>query len=170
MANAVRPPGEFQVYDIIFRRPIYEDGQLADPGYVTVFVNGVLAQVHTRLEGPNGHMTRSKSSPFPASGPLELQDHGNPMRFRNIWYRELPPRPLEAGTDGYLSTEATMVKRKEIAASIRQDAEHVGSSDNPLPRMLRLMESLVYDDQAATVQRVETMAAEYVSSLAALPA
>ena len=112
MANAVRPPGEFQVYDIIFRRPIYEDGQPVDPGSVTVLVNGVLAQDHTRLEGPTGHMTRSKPGPFPAVGPLELQDHGNRMRFRNIWYRELPPRQIEGGTDGYLTTEATMVKRQ----------------------------------------------------------
>jgi prepilin-type processing-associated H-X9-DG protein len=170
MANAVRGPGEFQVYDIVFRRPIYEDGQMVDPGYVTVFVNGVLAQDHTRLEGPTGHMTRSKSSPFPAVGPLELQDHGNRMRFRNIWYRELTPRPLEGGTDGYLTTEATMVKRKEIAASIRQDAEHLKNPDNVVPEMLRLMESLVYDDQAATAQRVEQAATRYVAALKALPA
>ena len=44
------------------------------------------------------------------------------MRFRNIWYRPLPPRAVEGGTDGSLTTEATMAKRKEIAAAIRQDA------------------------------------------------
>src|ERR1051326_8620296 len=49
MVNAVRPPGEFQVYDIIFRRPVYLDGQLTDLGYVTVLVNGILTQDHTRL-------------------------------------------------------------------------------------------------------------------------
>ncbi|HWH71884.1 MAG TPA: DUF1080 domain-containing protein, partial [Candidatus Sulfotelmatobacter sp.] len=43
MVNAIRPPGEFQVYDIVFRRPVYKDGKAVDPGYVTVFVNGVLA-------------------------------------------------------------------------------------------------------------------------------
>ncbi len=95
MANALRPPGEFQVYDIIFRRPIYKDGSPVDPGYVTVFVNGVLVQDHTALEGPTGHMGRSKPGAFPAKGPLQLQDHGNTMRFRNIWYRELPPRAVE---------------------------------------------------------------------------
>jgi len=87
MANALRPPGEFQVYDIVFRRPIYKDGKPLDPGYVTVFVNGVLAQDNTELEGGTGHMARAKPGPFPDKGPLELQDHGNPMRFRNIWYR-----------------------------------------------------------------------------------
>src|SRR6516162_6210535 len=60
LANALRPPGEFQTYDIVFRRPIYKDGQAIDPGSVTVFCNGVLMQDHTTLEGPTGHMARAK--------------------------------------------------------------------------------------------------------------
>jgi hypothetical protein len=170
MAVAVRPPGEFQVYDIVFRRPIYRDGQAVDPGYVTVFVNGVLVQDHTMLEGPGGHMGRTKPSPFPATGPLSLQDHGNPMRFRNIWYRELPPRATEGGTDGYLTTEATMAKRKQIATSLRQDAETLKSATNPLPEMLRLMESLEYEKDDATVQKVEQMCGQYLAGLKELPA
>jgi hypothetical protein len=169
MANAVRPPGEFQIYDIIFRRPIYDGGQGLDPGYVTVFVNGVLVQDHTRLEGGTGHMTRSKPGPFPMTGPLQLQDHGNPMRFRNIWYRELPPRAIEGGTEGYLTTEATMLKRLQIAAAIRQDAEHLRNPENPIPEMLRLMESLVYDNQEAAARKVDQMAKEYIAGLTALP-
>lgn len=171
MANAIRPPGEFQVYDIVFRRPIYDEGHVVDPGYVTLFVNGVLVQDHTRLEGPTGHMGRAKPGPFPAAGPLQLQDHGNPMRFRNIWYRELPPRAIEGGTDGYLTTEATMVKRREIGSSIRDDAAHLQASpENPVPQMLRYMESLVYDDDDATARLVGQMAANYVAALKALPA
>src|SRR5438093_5357714 len=140
LANALRPPGEFQVYDIVFRRPIYKNGAAVDPGYVTVFVNGVLAQDHTTLEGGTGHMTRAKPGPFPEKGPLQLQDHGNPMRFRNIWYRELPPRAIEGGADGPLSTEATLAKRKELAAAIREDAEQHNNPANAVPAMLRLME------------------------------
>jgi hypothetical protein len=170
LANAVHPPGEFQVYDIVFRRPIYQDGKAVDPGYVTVFVNGVLVQDHTLIEGPGGHMGRSRPGPFPDKGPLALQDHGNPMRFRNIWYRELPPRPSEGGTDGYLSTEATLAKRKEIAASIRKDAAALQNPSEPLPEMLRLMESLVYENDAATAQKSAQMAAQYVAGLKALPA
>ncbi len=170
MANALRPPGEFQVYDIVFRRPIYKEGKPIDPGYVTVFVNGVLAQDHTVLEGATGHMGRTKPGPFPAKGPLQLQDHGNPMRFRNIWYRELPPRALEGGTDGPLTIEATVAKRKEIAASLLRDASQLRRPDNPLPEMLRLMESLEYDKDEATAQEVEQMAGRYVASLKQLPA
>ena len=170
MANAVRPPGVFQVYDIVFRRPIYKDGKPVDPGYVTVFVNGVLVQDHTMLEGPGTHMTRTKAGPFPAKGPISLQDHGNTMRFRNIWYRELPPRATDGGTDGFLTTEATLAKRKEIAASIRQDASKLKNAGDPLPEMLRLMESLVYEKEEAAMQKAEQMAVQYVDSLKKLPA
>jgi hypothetical protein len=170
LANAVRPPGEFQVYDMVFRRPIYKDNKPLDPGYVTVFLNGVLVQDHTPLEGPGGHMGRSYPRPFPEKGPLELQDHGNPTRFRNIWYRELPPRSIEGGTDGYLATEATMAKRKEIASTIRQDAAQMSNPSNPLPQMLRLMESLEYENDPATYQQVAQMAGQYVENLKKLPA
>lgn len=170
MANALRPPGEWQVADIVFRRPVYKDGKPVDPGYVTVFVNGVLVQDHTVLEGPTGHKTRTKPGPFPDKGPLKLQDHGNPVRFRNIWYRDLPPRACEGGTDGPLPVEAAMAKRKEIAASIRQDAEKLKSPDNPLPELLRRMESLQYEKDDATVQKVQEMAARYIDSVRKLPA
>jgi hypothetical protein len=158
------------VYDIIFRRPIYKNGQAVDPGYVTVFVNGVVAQDHALLEGPTGHMKRSEPSPFPEKGPLSLQDHGNPIRFRNIWYRPLPSRVVEGGTDGWLPTEAAMAKRKQIAAAIREDAAHLQNPADPVPQMLRLMESLVYDKEQATVKQVEQAATQYVASVRQLPA
>jgi hypothetical protein len=170
LANALRPPGEFQVYDIVFRRPIYKNGVALDPGYVTVFVNGVLAQDHTTLEGATGHMGRARPGPFPEKGPLELQDHGNPMRFRNIWYRDLPPREVDGGTDGPLSTEKTLAKRKEIAASIRQDAEKLKNPANPVREMLRRMESLEYEKDDSTVKQIEKMAGQYVAALKEMPA
>jgi hypothetical protein len=170
LANALRPPGEFQVYDIVFRRPIYKNGQPVDPGYVTVFVNGVLVQDHTPIEGPGGHAGRTRPQPFPEKGPLALQDHGNPMRFRNIWYRELPPRAVEGGTDGYLATDATMAKRKELAASIRADAATLKNDSDPLPQMLRLMESLVYEKDEPTLRQSVSMAEKYVQDLKALAA
>ena len=170
LANALRPPGQFQVYDIVFRRPIFKDGQELDPGSVTVFVNGVLAQDHTRLEGPTGHMGRSRALAFPEKGPLALQDHGNPMRFRNVWYRPLPARQIEGGTDGYLTPEATMAKRKETAAGIRQDAATLANGANPLPGMLRLAESLEYEKDDATYQKVAQIATQYAEGLKHLSA
>jgi hypothetical protein len=170
MANALRAPGQYQTYDIVFRRPIYKDGQQVDPGYVTVFENGVLVQDHARLEGGTGHMARSVPGPFPEAGPLKLQDHGNPVRYRNIWYRPLPPRAIEGGTDGYLTTEATMAKRKEIAAMLRQQATQLADPANPTPQMLRLAESLVYERDDETAQKAAELAAQYMAALQQLPA
>jgi len=170
MANALRPPGQFQTYDIVFRRPIYRGGQQLDPGYVTVFENGVLVQDHAMIEGATGHMGRSKPGPLPEAGPLKLQDHGNPVRYRNIWYRPLPPRAVEGGTDGYLTAEATMAKRKEIAAALRQQASQLADPAKPVPEMLRLAESLVYENDEETSQKAAQMAAQYATDLQQLPA
>jgi len=169
-ANPLNPPGQWQVVDIVFRRPVYKGDKCLDPGYVTVFLNGVLVQDHTPLEGPGGHMKRSKAGPFPDKGPLKFQDHGNPVRFRNVWYRELPLRSVEGGTDGALSVEATAAKRKELAAMVRQDAAKLKDPANPLPELRRLMESLVYEKDEATVQKVQEMAAKYIAAVKALPA
>ena len=166
LANALRPPGEFQVIDIVFRRPIYRDGKVVDPGYVTVFCNGVVMQDHTPLEGPTGHMKRAVPGPFPDRGPLALQDHGNPVRFRNIWYRPLPPNSVEGGTDGELTAEATNAKRKEIAAGVRADAAKLAGTAH----LLRLAESLVYEQDPATSAEVEQLATAYIAGLKALPA
>ncbi|PWU09062.1 MAG: DUF1080 domain-containing protein [Verrucomicrobia bacterium] len=167
MANPLRPPGQWQFYDIIFRRPIYRNGELIDPGYVTVFVNGVAAQDHAVLEGPTGHMKRSQAGPFPEKGPLRLQDHGNPVSFRNIWYRPLPPRPSEGGTDGWLSSEATMAKRKQIAGELRQ-GDFQDTDQGRLQQLLRYAEALEYDKDDASIQQVESMATRYVDGLKAL--
>jgi hypothetical protein len=169
LANALRPPGEFQSYDIVFRRPIYRDGREVDPGYVTVFENGVLVEDHALIEGETGHMRRAKPMHFPDAGPLKLQDHGNPVRYRNIWYRTLPLRESEGGTDGALSVEDTKAKRSELAASIREDAQKLSNPANPLSEMLRLAESLVYAWDEATSQKVQQMAVAYVDALEGLP-
>lgn len=168
--NALRPPGVFQTYDIVFRRPIYKDNVVLDPGYVTVLVNGVLVQDHTPIEGPTGHMGRTHPQAFPAKGPLKLQDHGNPVRYRNIWLRTLPPRSVEGGTDGYLTTEATFAKRHQIAESIRADADKLTDANNPVHQMLRYAESLVYEQDDATAQKVKSMTDEYLAAVKQLPA
>lgn len=161
MANALRAPGEFQVYDIVFRRPVYRNGEVVDAGRVTVFCNGVLMQDATPLEGPGGHMKRSVPIEFPSQGPLKLQDHGNPVRYRNIWYRPLPPRAIEGGTDGVLTAEATTAKRHEIATQLRTDAGTLSGT----ARMLRFAESLCYENEAATATQVEALADAYIERL-----
>lgn len=159
-ANPLRAPGQWQSYDIVFRRPIFKDGQQIDPGYITVFVNGVLTQDHTPLEGGGGHKGRSKPRAFPEKGPLKIQDHGNPVRFRNIWYRPLPKRAIEGGEYSKMSEEATAKKRAEIAKTIREDAAKLSGN----AKALRLLESLCYeasaDAEKASLATLTAFAAE----------
>jgi hypothetical protein len=90
LVNACRKPGEWQSYDIIFEAPQFDDqGQLLKPAYMTVLQNGVLIQNHVTLEGSTAWDRPPAYEPHPAKLPLHIQDHGNPVRFRNIWIREL---------------------------------------------------------------------------------
>jgi len=166
MANALRPPGEWQVYDIIFRKPVYKDGNLLDAGRFTVLLNGVVVQDATPLEGGGGHRGRSKDHPFPEKGPLKLQDHGNPVRYRNIWYRPLAPRGVEGGDNGALTPEAATAKKKETAAKLRTAAAAKSGKE----KLLGLMESLCYDQDAATLKEVEGMAMSWIEDVKKTPA
>lgn len=89
VVNASRPPGRWQSYDIIFEIPQFEGDELVRPGYLTVLHNGVLVQHRRELAGVTGMKSPGKYSPHPPAGPIMLQDHGNPVRFRNIWVRSL---------------------------------------------------------------------------------
>ena len=94
MVNASRSPGEWQTYDIIFRRPRFrEDGQIESPAIMTVIHNGIVVQDHFPLWGPTNWLKANAYTQHPDKLPLMLQDHGNPVRFRNIWVRELNDSP-----------------------------------------------------------------------------
>jgi hypothetical protein len=89
LVNASRKPGEWQTYDLIFTAPRFKEGQLETPAYLTMFHNGVLVHDHTALLGSTGHKMLGKYTPHDAKAPIKLQDHSNPVRYRNIWVREL---------------------------------------------------------------------------------
>ena len=89
LANASRPPGQWQTYDIIFHGPRFSGDKLIRPARVTVLHNGVLVQDNVELTGPTAHGERPPYKPHPEKLPLSLQDHGDPVRYRNIWIREL---------------------------------------------------------------------------------
>jgi hypothetical protein len=92
LVNACRKPGEWQSYDIIFEAPRFgEGGKLKRPAYVTVLQNGVLVQNHFRIQGETAWDSPPKYTAHADKLPIQLQYHGNPVRFRNIWIRELPP-------------------------------------------------------------------------------
>ena len=91
--NVSRPPGEWQTYDIRWTRPRFDaSGKVVKPARVTVRHNGVLVHDDVALLGPT---TNGRRAPYEAHAdrlPLKLQDHGHPVRFRNIWVRDLEPR------------------------------------------------------------------------------
>ncbi|HUV65570.1 MAG TPA: DUF1080 domain-containing protein [Sedimentisphaerales bacterium] len=92
LVNACRKPGEWQSYDIIFHRPIFKGNEVVRKATFTVFQNGVLVQDHVELKGGTGWRgphAISNYEPHADKGPISLQDHGNPVRFRTIWIREL---------------------------------------------------------------------------------
>ncbi|GAB3507644.1 DUF1080 domain-containing protein [Spirosoma knui] len=89
LANPSRKPGEWQTYDIIYQAPKFNKaGLMTDYAYVTVLLNGVLVQNHTAIRGTTEYIGYPKVQPHGA-GPILLQDHGNPVGFRNIWIRDL---------------------------------------------------------------------------------
>jgi hypothetical protein len=93
LVNASRPPGQWQTYDVLYTAPRFEpEGKLRSPARLTVFHNGVLIQHDVQLTGPTSWLDRAPYQFHPEKQPLSLQDHGNPVRYRNIWLRELGKR------------------------------------------------------------------------------
>jgi hypothetical protein len=91
--NASRPPGEWQSYDIAFRRPRFDSsGKLLEPARITVLQNGILIQNNEEPFGPTSWLKWLPYTDRGDRGPIALQDHDHPVHFRNIWLREMPER------------------------------------------------------------------------------
>jgi len=89
MVNAMRPPGEWNVYDVIWTAPRFnDDGSLKSPAYITAIHNGVVIHNHYEVTGNTFYHAPASYSAHPDRLPIVLQDHGDPVRFRNIWVRE----------------------------------------------------------------------------------
>jgi hypothetical protein len=153
--NASRPPGEWQTYDIAFRRPRFDrSGKLLEPARVTLFHNGILVQ---NSEEPFGATSWLEWEKYDASkgerGPIALQDHDHPVRYRNIWLRELPERPAPTAAD--LARPSTIQLAPEVldrytgqyrlndepdapTARITREGDHLTLSLPRRPRPLRL--------------------------------
>ena len=90
LVNACREPGKWQTYDIVYTAPRFDDaGKLLSPARFTILHNGVLIQNNVELTGPTAWLERAPYQAHPEKQPIAFQDHGNPVRFRNVWVREL---------------------------------------------------------------------------------
>src|SRR5207253_1722237 len=86
LVNASRKPGEWQSYDIFFRAPRFaESGAVQAHAYITVIHNGILVQDHVELKGSTVYIGAPSYERHNLKEPLVLQDHGNPVSYRNIW-------------------------------------------------------------------------------------
>ena len=93
LVNACRKPGEWQTYDIIWEAPRFKGGKVEKPATVTIFLNGVLLHHAREFLGGTTHKKKPSYNPHPPKLPIMLQDHKNPVRFRNIWLRPLGSLP-----------------------------------------------------------------------------
>jgi hypothetical protein len=94
LVNTCRKPGQWQSYDVSFVRPIFDGtGKCIRPARITVLHNGAVVHNNVEIKGRTEHKKKAEYRPHPDKGPISLQDHGNPMQFRNIWIRELPEQP-----------------------------------------------------------------------------
>jgi hypothetical protein len=96
LVNASRKPGEWQIYDGVFTAPRFKDGKVVEPATLTLFHNGVLLHNRKAFNGPTGHKIVTPYAEHGPKGPIQLQDHGDPQRFRNIWVR--PLKDYDEGT------------------------------------------------------------------------
>ncbi|HEV8365241.1 MAG TPA: family 16 glycoside hydrolase [Gemmatimonadaceae bacterium] len=130
LVNASRGPGEWQTYDIIFRRPRFlPNGSLKTPARMTVFHNGVLVQDHVELWGPTDWLQHRQYRAHGDALPLLLQDHANPVRYRNVWLRPLPDVEQPAGL-------ATSVAQTTVPLSVLQS--YAGTYATPNEEVARV--------------------------------
>ena len=90
LANPARRPGEWNTYDIVFEAPRFEGERVLKPAFITVIYNGVAVHNRKASMGPMVYRQVAKYTPHPAEDSLALQDHNNPVRYRNVWVRRLP--------------------------------------------------------------------------------
>jgi hypothetical protein len=89
LVNPGRKPGEWQVYDIVFKAPKFDGGTLVKKAYITVFFNGVVVHDHQESMGPMVYRRLAQYTPHDAEDSLMLQAHKNRVLYRNIWIRRL---------------------------------------------------------------------------------
>lgn len=170
LVNVCRKPGEWQAYDIVFHQPRWENGAVVRPGSITVLQNGVLVQDHWLYEGVSTHKARKAPKEHEAKLPLKLQDHGNPIRFRNVWIREIPDYEGDFTTGAYRKPGAILALRKATAAKVRAEAAKLADGGDKTGGMQKFFEAMTYENDASTSARALSLADAYVAEVQGLDA
>ena len=166
--NASRAPGKWQSFDIVFHPAEWNGDTLVEPARMTVFANGLLVHENWPLEGPTDWIKRSrhdKNQEGPV-GPISLQDHGHPVRFRNIWIRPIPHRRANTVHGGDLFCAADAAKlRAELAAKTLALAR---GAKKDCDRLVWLWESHMYKSDDGIKREIDALTDKYVSYLGTL--
>ena len=164
IVNVCRPRGEWQVYDIVFHPPCREGERLVDPGSLTVFLNGVVVQDHWQLEGVTMWNRRAPYHAKEREAPLHLQDHGNPVPFRNIWIRRIPSRfaNTTCGGPGVKQADVAELRHRLAAEALRAADE----TADPAERFMRLWESFCYEPDRKVKAMIASAEREFVKAAA----
>ncbi len=173
--NPCRAPGVFNTYDIIFHAPRYNsDGTIRLPANITVLFNGVLVQDNWKFDGPTGFRHRAFYRRIQANNsvteivpksPLSFQDHGNPVKFRNVWIREIS-NPEENVTHGsyYAKPEEVLKLRAKTAAELDASFEKNWGKEKLGRKLLEAWRVASYEATPARLERVKKLEEEFISS------
>ena len=164
LVNPARPEGAWQSYDIVFLAPVWDGDTLVKGPTVTLFFNGVLVQDNWEFEGSTYNLERKPVQKGAARYPIQLQDHGTPVAYRNIWVREIPSVYANTvqGDPGVKAADVLALREKTAArlfARLAPDAADV-------PALDALLEILAYSKDAKYVARYDRAAAAFVASTA----
>ncbi len=126
LRNACRKPGQWQSFDIIFIAPVFKDGKLSKPAAVTMLHNGVLVHFNTIIHGPMACGRISPYKPHADKLPLRIQGHGSPIRFRNIWIRQLDNSHSKPGSANIScqEPEGKLTNEFYVMDTATKDAQH----------------------------------------------
>jgi hypothetical protein len=132
LANASRPPGQWQTYDIAFRRPRFgADGKLLEPARVTLIHNGILVQNNESIVARTSWLESLPYEPQVDRGPLRLQDHNHPVRYRKIWVRELSERPAPSA-DALARPKVISLEADALEPFVGQYATESEAAERPM--------------------------------------
>lgn len=163
IVNPSRRPGEWQSYDIVFHPPLWEGEKLIDPGSCTVFQNGVLVQDAWPFEAGTTWCRRLKRVKHAPEAPLYLQDHGNPVPFRNVWIRRIPSRFANTTCGGPGVKEADVAAlRAKLAVESLAAADKATDLDE---KLVRLWEAYGYKTDTAVKVRAEEASVAYAKMI-----